>query len=101
MSVLKGARLIRVLWEREDRALEVGADLELAAEAARVLEAPREVQHVDLLLVGLVEGVEEALLQNDVARRARELAAAPAGRGADLRLALARQSSLLVQVKAS
>ena len=46
------------------------------AARARVREAPGEVEHVSLLLVRLVEGVVEVLLQNDVAGRARELAAA-------------------------
>ena len=54
--------------QREFGALKLGAHLQLAAEPRRIGEAKREVEHVELLLLGRRELVVELLLEDEVAR---------------------------------
>jgi hypothetical protein len=49
-------------------AVELGAGTDLASQARRIGQAQRQVEHVLLLLVGLLELVKVGLLEDDVAR---------------------------------
>eukprot|EP00327_Prymnesium_parvum_P010354 CAMPEP_0184382832 /NCGR_PEP_ID=MMETSP0007-20130409/6653_1 /TAXON_ID=97485 /ORGANISM="Prymnesium parvum, Strain Texoma1" /LENGTH=183 /DNA_ID=CAMNT_0026729041 /DNA_START=314 /DNA_END=863 /DNA_ORIENTATION=+ len=71
--------VVHAAGDPEHGALHRLVQLDLTAEARGLREVERQVEHVELLLLGLGQRVEElAVLEDDVARRARERAVARA-----------------------